>query len=290
MLHNKLVNSKVPIYFKEKEPPVISYKYTDNISRKVFNYNQTLSDVNLSKYGNWNQSCDCKSSTFCYEPYGHIITGDLRIVKNGKLRRLLSKGPKYREENTIDWDLNKNILITAVDDYAKNWSKREGVPVSVLNQWSLTLELIISNKVNSFKKTKVKTFMQVLKDKRVVSYFKDLHSKYVIVTADKAGNNIIFVCKYFYIKTLMDELGIDSTGNANGTYEAQHDTPDEVIRKHSETIEKEFKIKLTDEEEKLPQIYWIPNLHKKPYKARFIAGSSSCTTTRLSKLITSFLN
>ena len=74
MLHNKLVNSKVPIYFKEKEPPVISYKYTDNISRKVFNYNQTLSDVNLSKYGNWNQSCDCKSSTFCYEPYGHIIT------------------------------------------------------------------------------------------------------------------------------------------------------------------------------------------------------------------------
>ena len=77
--------------------------------------------------------------------------------------------------------------------------------------------------------------MQVLKDKHVVSYFKDLHSKYVIVPADKAGNNIIFVCKYFYIKTLMDELGIDSTGNSNGTYEAQHDTPDEVIKKRSET-------------------------------------------------------
>ena len=76
---------------------------------------------------------------------------------------------------------------------------------------------------------------------------------------------------------------------ANGTYEAQHDTPDEAIKKHSETIEKEFKIKLTDKEEKLPQIYWIPKLHKKPYKARFIACSSSCTTTRLSKLITSCL-
>ena len=91
-----------------------------------------------------------------------------------------------------------------------------------------------------------------VKDKHVVSYFKDLHSKYVIVLAGKACNNIIFVCKYFYIKTLMDELGIDSTGSAsNGTYEAQHDTPDEVIRKHRETVEKEFKIKLTDEEEKL---------------------------------------
>ena len=78
--------------------------------------------------------------------------------------------------------------------------------MSVLNEWSLTLKLIISNKINLFKKTKVKKFMQVLKDKHLVSYFKDLHSKYVIVPADKAGNNIIFVCKYFYIKTLMDEL------------------------------------------------------------------------------------
>ena len=34
---------------------------------------------------------------------------------------------------------------------------------------------------------------------------------------------------------------------------------------------------------------WLPKLHKKPYKARFIANSSSCTTTELSKLLTSCL-
>ena len=39
----------------------------------------------------------------------------------------------------------------------------------------------------------------------------------------------------------------------------------------------------------MSQIYWIPKLHKTPYKARFIAGSSSCTTTKLSKLITECL-
>ena len=33
----------------------------------------------------------------------------------------------------------------------------------------------------------------------------------------------------------------------------------------------------------------IPKLHKRPYKARFIANSSSCTTTELSKLLTSCL-
>ena len=36
-------------------------------------------------------------------------------------------------------------------------------------------------------------------------------------------------------------------------------------------------------------MYWLPKLHKIPYKAMFIANSSSCTTTELSKLLTSCL-
>ena len=36
-------------------------------------------------------------------------------------------------------------------------------------------------------------------------------------------------------------------------------------------------------------MYWLPKLHKRPYKARFIANSSACTTTELSKLLTSCL-
>ena len=38
-----------------------------------------------------------------------------------------------------------------------------------------------------------------------------------------------------------------------------------------------------------PTMYWLPKLHKRPYKARFIANSSSCTTTELSKLLTTCL-
>ena len=36
-------------------------------------------------------------------------------------------------------------------------------------------------------------------------------------------------------------------------------------------------------------MYWLPKLHKRPYKAGFIANSSSCTTTELSKFLTSCL-
>ena len=38
---------------------------------------------------------------------------------------------------------------------------------------------------------------------------------------------------------------------------------------------------------KLSMLYWLPKLHKRPYKLRFIANSRSCTTTELSIILTS---
>ena len=40
---------------------------------------------------------------------------------------------------------------------------------------------------------------------------------------------------------------------------------------------------------KLPTLYWLPKFHKGPYKSRFTAYSSTCTTTQLSILLTSSL-
>ena len=40
---------------------------------------------------------------------------------------------------------------------------------------------------------------------------------------------------------------------------------------------------------KLPTLYWLPKRHKQPYKSRFIANSSACTTTELSIVLTSCL-
>ena len=50
-----------------------------------------------------------------------------------------------------------------------------------------------------------------------------------------------------------------------------------------------FGVKAKENQDKVPPLHWLPKLHKKPYKARFIANSSSCTTTELSKLLTSCL-
>ena len=44
-----------------------------------------------------------------------------------------------------------------------------------------------------------------------------------------------------------------------------------------------------ERQDRLPTMYWLPKLHKRPYKTRPFANSCSCATTELSKLLTSCL-
>ena len=58
---------------------------------------------------------------------------------------------------------------------------------------------------------------------------------------------------------------------------------------HLNELPVKFSVCVNEGQKKLPTMYWLPKLHKRPYKTRFIANSSSCTTTELSKLLTSCL-
>ena len=46
---------------------------------------------------------------------------------------------------------------------------------------------------------------------------------------------------------------------------------------------------IDEDHSKFPTLYWLPKLHKRPYKTRFIVNSSSCKATELSILLTSCL-
>ena len=51
-----------------------------------------------------------------------------------------------------------------------------------------------------------------------------------------------------------------------------------------------FGVKAEVNQDKVPTLYWLPKFHKNPIKQDvFIANSSSCTTTELSKLLISCL-
>ena len=65
--------------------------------------------------------------------------------------------------------------------------------------------------------------------------------------------------------------------------------PKSIINNHSFHNATRSAVSVNEDQKRLSTFFWLPKLHKQPYKARFIANSSSCTTTELSKLLTSCL-
>ena len=66
----------------------------------------------------------------------------------------------------------------------------------------------------NFKSPKCK----VLDEPNVKDTTHKLHANYVLVLEDKAANNVIIVCKKYYIDTLVKELGINNVNINNPTY------------------------------------------------------------------------
>ena len=60
---------------------------------------------------------------------------------------------------------------------------------------------------------------------------------------------------------------------------------EDIVNTHG-TFTKSLGTELSDDDKRLPYLYWTPKLHKSPVKHRFIAGSSTCTTKELSSLST----
>ena len=109
LLRSTSVTNKMPVYFRDKEPPIVSYEYTSTVASKLFNFAPALSNLNVSEHFSNPQTCQCKESKFCYEPHGHFITGDVRVIENAKLRELVAKGPKYREPNRVNWKATETM-------------------------------------------------------------------------------------------------------------------------------------------------------------------------------------
>ena len=153
-----------------------------------------------------------------------------------------------------------------------------------MKEWKLSIFNIVDKRIKFYSQN---TNLLPPKPKSSFRHLKqgiqEFHRKYVLVPADKAASNVVVVCRLHYINTLKQEL--------NGTKAYEETSKDEksVVYSHSNEIPNKFAVYVKEHQDRLPTMYWLPKLHKRPYKARFIANSSSCTTTELSKLLTSCL-
>ena len=49
----------------------------------------------------------------------------LSKIDNDNIRKILTKGPKYREPQSINWKYNFKLLIDSVEDYARTWTNEK---------------------------------------------------------------------------------------------------------------------------------------------------------------------
>ena len=117
----------------------------------------------------------------------------------------------------------------------------------------------------------------VLRNKVHLSY---LHDNFVLVPVDKASNNVIVVCKKYYLDVVIKEL------NSTSTYREVCSNCTSVVSRHLDYMMMNG-VNIQPQHEQLPSFYWLPKLHKTPYSSRFIAASNKCTTKQLSSLLTS---
>jgi hypothetical protein len=86
ILHHKSVKSKIPPYVKDQSVPIISYTYAIPIPSNIFNHKHVLHDLNIDDFKSKPPGCTCASSPFIYNPTGHVMSGDLKIINNTSLR------------------------------------------------------------------------------------------------------------------------------------------------------------------------------------------------------------
>ena len=187
-------------------------------------YVKTLDTKDILENMN-NLPCNCTTSSFTDANHGHIVSADIRIVQNNKLRKLLCKGPKYSEPVSINFSKCKTEIKNSLTKFSSDWCSRKGVPVKCFTQWiSIVMEKIEELK-NKFKFSRVK---QVLRNPEVVSYLNILQEQYAMCPIGKAANNIAFICKKYYVQVLITELALLSA--TSNTYQQVNDTLHSILQ------------------------------------------------------------
>ena len=275
------------------DAPMVVYSLTNTIRSKIFNYKSFVQSLDIDTFLSDDTilPCDCDHSTFTDAHHDHIITGDLNIVDNDKLRKLISKGPKYREPKRFSYAKAKNSIVLGLNECINTWSTKQKVPVAEFKDWKYAVIRKIDERISFLESSnnnkKYSKNKSDLHDTDVIACLDELQQKYVMVPIDKAANNVAFICKRFYAHVLMKELGL-TTNEPSSTYTPINNlSHDQIITQHKSEMKNTFNITVKDNMLTLPDIYWLPKLHKNPLKFRFIIASKQCTIKALSKDISS---
>lgn len=296
LLRSNHSKDNMPPSLSNEDIPMVVYSLSQPIRSKILNYKKFVKELDLDRFKVSHETVKCNCNNYANEFHNserkHILTGNLQIVKSSKLRKLLSKGPKYREPTEINWDDAKGIIEGGVDEFMKGLSETKRISPLTLQNWKNSIFELVDNKIKKYSpRIKSKKVQSVFDDVEAKTELKRLQNDFVIVPIDKAANNIAFICKQHYADTIFSELNysqILSNNSPSDTYEFITKSPSDIIQEHRSTLSK-HELKMEEGMNCLPSMYWIPKLHKNPVGNRFIIASPKCSLKALLKDVTPIL-
>ena len=247
---DNLVTSSIPNYFNN-ETPIICYKNNKPNRSTVFNFNKIVIDINIDSKSP--DSWDCQNSNYLYPLAGHVITGNLNVIPDARVRNISSKGPKYRFPSKIDFPKCRREISASLNDFSNRWCKRENVEPCALkerkNNIFKSIDICISFYALNTHPLPPKPKSSFCHLKWGIQYF---HMNYVLVPTDKAANNIVVVWRLHYINTLKREL-VDTNA-----YKLQPSLSERVIVDgHGCHTALHFGVKAKENQDKVPTLYWL---------------------------------
>ena len=131
----------------------------------------------------------------------------LILSKNEQLKYLISKskGTKYREPYSFSCKYDFKLIIDSVEEYERTWAKQEEAELDALSEWVKSDKHHLKRRIYMVSRSGNTKGKSTLYDPFVSRYLKALHDHFAIVPADKAPNNVVFICKSFYYSCLRKE-------------------------------------------------------------------------------------
>ena len=156
--------------------------------------------------------------------FPRACAGHCLVVRNIKLRDLLSKGPKYREPVSYSWHQNFDIIMDACEEYARRWAKKEDVEVDTLSEWIKSIADVLKRRIRRLKHSVNTRHESIFSDPDVVRELSRLHENFVIAPADKASNNYTFQVTFQLHFTSFTSFQLYNSSHCSTTILSKHIT------------------------------------------------------------------
>ena len=95
--------------------------------------------------------CNKYATSYINNHFNHIITGNLNIVNNQTLRKLISKGPKYQEPKQICLEEAHKEIQTSTDQFIEKILNDKGIHKNHFSEWKSHVMSLVNEKISTFK-------------------------------------------------------------------------------------------------------------------------------------------